>query len=204
MNDIVTRIDWDKGSGLVPAIVQSNVTSRVLMLGYMNADALAQTIETGRVTFFSRTRRKLWTKGESSGNWLELRAIDLDCDSDTLLVTARPAGPTCHTGKSSCFDNDCVRSGFGFVGELERIIDERWSNASEGSYTSRLMREGPQRIAQKVGEEGVELALAAVIGDEQEVVAEAADLLYHLLVLLNQRALSMADIATELERRHTV
>ncbi len=196
------NIDWEKGGGLVPAIVQHAVTGRVLMLGYMNARALAETQASELVTFYSRSRNCLWTKGETSGNRLKLRNIELDCDGDTLLVQATPTGPTCHLEKSSCFDRDAELPGFGFVGQLETIIKERMKDQPSGSYTAQLMNAGVQRIAQKIGEEGVEVALAATKGDRQEIISEAADLLYHVLVLLNHQGLSFADVAQQLETRH--
>jgi len=195
-------IDWDKGGGLVPAIIQHAITGRVLMLGYMNVEALERTTSSRRVTFFSRSRDRLWTKGETSGNTLELRDIELDCDADTLLVTAIPAGPTCHLETPSCFDRDTEQPGFGFVGRLEGIIRERMDEGSDESYTTQLVNAGVQRIAQKVGEEGVEVALAGMKGDREELVSESADLLYHLLVLLKQQGASLADVVQQLEARH--
>jgi len=194
-------IDWNKNGGLVPAIVQHAVTGRVLMLGYMNAEALMETRASKLLTFYSRSRRRLWTKGETSGNNLELRDIELDCDGDTLLVTAIPAGPTCHLERNSCFDGDVELPGFGFVGQLESIIRERMEQRSNESYTARLVAAGVQRIAQKVGEEGVELALAAMKGDRRELVSEAADLIYHVLVLLQHQDLDFSEIARQLEER---
>lgn len=202
MTSLVDRVDWEKGEGLVPAIVQHAVTGRVLMLGYMNAEALGKTLSGGLVTFFSRSRQCLWTKGETSGNTLTCRNIELDCDADTLLVFAVPAGPTCHRDLSSCFDEDVERAGFGFLGELERVIGMRLDEAADDSYTSQLANAGTQRIAQKVGEEGVEVALAGANGDRAELVAESADLLYHLLVLLRQQDAGMADVAQVLDDRH--
>ena len=196
------NIDWEKGGGLVPAIVQHAVTGRVLMLGYMNARALAETQASELVTFYSRSRNCLWTKGETSGNRLKLRNIELDCDGDTLLVQATPTGPTCHLEKSSCFDRDAELPGFGFVGQLETIIKDRMKDQPSESYTAQLMNAGVQRIAQKIGEEGVEVALAATKGDRQEIISEAADLIYHVLVLLNHQGLSFADVAQQLETRH--
>ncbi len=196
------NIDWKKGRGLVPAIVQHAVTGRVLMLGYMNAKALAETQASELVTFYSRSRNCLWTKGETSGNRLKLRNIELDCDGDTLLVQATPTGPTCLLEKSSCFDPDAELPGFGFVGQLETIIKDRMKDQPKDSYTAQLINAGVQRIAQKIGEEGVEVALAATKGDRQEIISEAADLIYHVLVLLNHQGLSFADVAQQLETRH--
>ena len=195
-------IDWNKGDGLVPAIVQHGITGRVLMLGYMNADALSATQTSGLVTFYSRSRECLWTKGETSGNKLELADIELDCDGDTLLVTAIPAGPTCHLEKNSCFDRDAALPGFGFIGQLESIIEDRMKNPESESYTAQLLSAGTHRIAQKIGEEGVEVALAATTGNHEEICGESADLLYHVLVLLKQQGLEFADVARKLQRRH--
>jgi phosphoribosyl-ATP pyrophosphohydrolase/phosphoribosyl-AMP cyclohydrolase len=203
MNFSGDAIDWDKGDGLVPAIVQHGISGRVLMLGYMNAAALAATQTTGFVTFYSRSRQCLWTKGETSGNNLQLSDIELDCDGDTLLVTAIPAGPTCHLDRSSCFDRDAERPGFGFIGQLESIISERMRNPSGKSYTAQLVGAGTHRIAQKVGEEGVELALAATTGDHKEITSEAADLIYHVLVLLKHQGLGLAEVAEQLQSRHS-
>ena len=195
-------IDWDKGDGLVPAIVQHGITGRVLMLGYMNTEALATTQATGFVTFYSRSQQCLWTKGETSGNNLQLSNIELDCDGDTLLVTAIPAGPTCHLETVSCFDRDAELPGFGFIGQLETIINDRMKNQNSESYTAQLIGAGIHRIAQKIGEEGVELALAATTGDHKEITSEAADLIYHVLVLLNHEGLGFADVAEQLQSRH--
>jgi len=202
MNSLEQRVDWDKSEGLVPAIVQDAISGRVLMLGYMNREALEKTQSTGWVTFYSRSRRSLWVKGETSGNRLELGSIEIDCDGDTLLICATPQGPTCHLGTCSCFDRDQAGKGFGFIGQLESIICDRHENPQSDSYTSHLMSEGVQRIAQKVGEEGVEVALAAVSGDREEIVDEVADLVYHVLVLLSQQNLGIVDVAQRLALRH--
>lgn len=202
MTSLHDSVDWKKNDGLVPAIVQHAVTGRVLMLGYMNAEALLETQSSKLVTFYSRSRKRLWTKGETSGNKLELRKIELDCDCDTLLVTAAPTGPTCHLEKTSCFDRDAELPGFGFVGQLESIILDRLRNQAGESYTARLANAGVQRIAQKVGEEGVEVALAGMKGDRKELVSEVADLIYHVLVLLSYQGLNFADVAQQLESRH--
>ncbi|MDX1405779.1 MAG: bifunctional phosphoribosyl-AMP cyclohydrolase/phosphoribosyl-ATP diphosphatase HisIE [Woeseiaceae bacterium] len=202
MNSLAERIDWDKCDGLLPAIVQDATSGRVLMLGYMNVEALARTLESKRVTFYSRSRQRLWVKGETSGNTLEVLHAELDCDGDTILVHASAAGPTCHLEKTSCFDADAMTPGLGFIGHLESIIDQRMQSACESSYTARLNREGTRRIAQKIGEEGVELALAATEDDPERITAEAADLVYHLLVLLRRRGLSITDVASTLQSRH--
>lgn len=196
---------WDKDPlGLVPAIVQDNLTGAVLMLGYMNRDALRETFARGRAVFFSRSRARLWEKGETSGNHLLLVDVALDCDADTLLVRATPQGPVCHTGTNTCFGDELPESvtGFGFLTQLQDIIAQRAGDRPEVSYTARLFAEGPRRIAQKVGEEGVELALAAVSQDDSELIGEAADLLFHLLVLLRSRGLKLEQVVNELQSRH--
>ncbi len=192
------QLDWTKGDGLLPAIVQDAATLRVLMLGYMNREALDATLASGKVTFYSRSRQRLWTKGESSGHVLELRAIEADCDSDTLLVRAVPHGPTCHLQRTSCFA-DAPGS---FLAELDALVARRERERPAGSYTTRLFEQGVRRIAQKVGEEGVETALAAVAQDEAALLGESADLLYHLLVLLRSRGLGLADVEALLAERH--
>lgn len=189
---------WDKQDGLLPAIVQDARNHRVLMLGYMNRAALAKTLDSGLVTFFSRSKGRLWTKGETSGHTLELHAIETDCDRDTLLIQARPHGPTCHLGRQSCF----AEAPSAFVSELDALVEARERERPEGSYTTRLFESGTRRIAQKVGEEGVETALAAVAQDDQALTGEAADLLYHLLVLLRARGLGLADAEAVLRARH--
>ena len=204
MKSLHDQIDWKKVDGLVPAIVQHTISGRVLMLGYMNADALSQTQDTEWVTFYSRTRECLWTKGETSGNKLKLSSIEIDCDGDTLLVSATPSGPTCHLGTSSYFDRETEMPGFGFIGTLERIIDDRKKQQHPDSYTAGLLNEGVRRIAQKVGEEGVEVALAAVAEDRQEIISEVADLIFHVLVLLRHQDIGFADVSQELEGRHQV
>jgi phosphoribosyl-AMP cyclohydrolase / phosphoribosyl-ATP pyrophosphohydrolase len=202
--DTIETLDWSKSpDGLLPAIVQHSTTGRVLMLGYMNADALRATVESGRVTFHSRSKGRLWTKGESSGHDLHLVDVKTDCDRDALLVRAEPNGPTCHLGTSSCFGDapGSDAEGLAFFATLERVIEERVATQTAGSYTVRLWNGGAARVAQKVGEEAVELALAAVTEDDSGVVAEAADLLYHLLLLLKRRNLALADAVAELARR---
>ena len=189
---------WEKQGGLIPAIVQDADTLRVLMLGYMDRAALAATLETGHVTFFSRSKQRLWTKGESSGHVLHLVAIETDCDSDTLLVRAHPVGPTCHLARTSCFPE----APGNFLGELDAFIAARERERPAGSYTTKLFESGIKRIAQKVGEEGVETALAATVRDTEELKNEAADLLYHLIVLLRASGLSLADAVAVLEQRN--
>ena len=202
MKSLGESIDWIKVDGLVPAIIQHSLTGRVLMLGYMNAEALAKTLSSNLVTFYSRSRSCLWVKGETSGNTLELCNIELDCDGDALLVSALPNGPTCHLDTCSCFDRDIEIRGFGFVGQLESIIAARTKAQTSESYTTQLMNAGIQRIAQKIGEEGVEVALAAVKENREEIVNETADLIYHVLVLLNHQKLSFSDVARQLDSRH--
>lgn len=195
------RIDWKKCGGLVPAIVQDAATQQVLMLGYMNEAALARTLRSRKVTFFSRTKNRLWTKGESSGHFLRLAGLEVDCDRDTLLIRATPDGPTCHRGTTSCFGQDGA-TGAGFLAHLDRVVAGRLKSKDTSSYTARLAAEGVARVAQKVGEEGVETALAAMSADDDDFAGEAADLLYHLIVLLRVRKLGLADAISVLERRH--
>lgn len=196
------KIDWKKTNGLVPAIVQDAATLQVLMLGYMNADALKKTLRTKKVTFFSRTKNRLWTKGESSGHFLKVVKVEVDCDNDTLLVQANPIGPTCHRGTVSCFGDGSLVGGVGFLGHLEQFLDARIKGGDTSSYTVRLAKEGVGRVAQKVGEEGLETALAAVAGKDKDFAGEAADLLYHLIVLLRVKKLTLADAIAVLEKRH--
>ncbi len=198
------ELDWDKGSGLLPAVVQDVDTGAVLMLGFMNRQALRDTLTSRRVTFFSRSRQALWVKGETSGHFLEVASVSTDCDADTILVQAHPAGPVCHKGTPTCFpDSERTAAGrLAFLVRLEHIVAERIAQKPEGSYTAELFAQGPGRIAQKIGEEGVEVALAAVGQDDAKIVGESADLLYHLILLLRQRGLSLAEVAAELELRH--
>jgi len=200
----VDTLNWDKGNGLLPAIVQDADSGQVLMLGFMNREALEQTLAERRVTFYSRTRERLWTKGETSGNYLELRSISMDCDADTLLLGVEPTGPVCHKGTRSCFADAGIPGAtrLAFLSRLEEILSDRIARSPEGSYTASLFAQGPTRIAQKIGEEGVEVALAAVGEDDAKIVSETADLFYHVLLLLRQRGLSLAAVAAELELRH--
>jgi phosphoribosyl-AMP cyclohydrolase / phosphoribosyl-ATP pyrophosphohydrolase len=195
------RLDWSKSGGLLPVIVQHWLSGEVLMLGYMNAEALAQTQAIGKVTFYSRSKERLWMKGESSDHTLEVKSIRADCDADTLLVLADPQGPTCHLGTSSCF-GDAVRPPLGFLAELDALVEKRKAQLPEGSYTTRLFKDGTRRIAQKVGEEGVETALAAVAQGDDELLGEAADLIFHLTVLLRARGFGLADATRVLVERH--
>lgn len=196
-------LEWDNMDGLIPAVVQDAFDGRVLMQGYMSRESLAATIDTARVTFWSRSREALWTKGETSGNTLELVSIHPDCDGDCLLVLARPRGPTCHLGTDTCFDSEePVTPELAFLARLEAIIAQRDQHRPAGSYTTRLLDAGVKRIAQKVGEEGVETALAAVDGSNAELLAESADLVYHLLVLLRARGLTVSELVAQMKARH--
>ena len=195
------KLDWSKSGGLLPAVIQHWRSGAVLMLGYMSREALAQTQQSGKVTFFSRSRQRLWTKGETSGNFLLFKAAFADCDNDALLVHAEPQGPTCHLGTASCFD-DVSAPPLAFLDELDALVARRDRERPPGSYTTRLFESGVRRIAQKVGEEGVETALSAVAEDKQALVGESADLLFHLLVLLRARDASLADVAALLASRH--
>ena len=197
------RLAWDKGDGLLPAVVQHAADGRVLMLGYMSRAALAQTLAGGLVTFHSRSRQRLWTKGESSGHVLKLISMHADCDADSLLVLADPVGPTCHRGTDSCF-GDAAAPALAFLGRLDALIAARERERPADSYTTRLFEGGLRRIAQKVGEEGVETSLAAVAEDDAALRGEAADLVYHLLVLLRARGLGLGAVAETLAMRHAV
>jgi phosphoribosyl-AMP cyclohydrolase / phosphoribosyl-ATP pyrophosphohydrolase len=200
----VERLDFAKGDGLLPVIVQHAGSGAVLMLGYMNPEALRATLEWGHVVFFSRSKGRLWEKGETSGNFLELVDVRADCDADTLLVRALPKGPSCHTGTATCFGDEAqsTHEALGFLQALEAILAQRIRERPEGSYTTHLLEAGPQRMAQKVGEEGVEVALAAVAAGDAELIAESADLLFHLLVLLNSRGIRLEQVVAELAARH--
>lgn len=193
--------DFAKGDGLVPAIVQHARTGEVLMLGYMDEAALAKTRESGLVTFYSRSKQRLWTKGETSGDVLALVDLKIDCDADTLLVRALPAGPTCHTGTTSCFGDD-VAPRLGFLAELDALVASRHAERPEGSYTTKLFDGGIRRMAQKVGEEGVETALAAVAEDDDALLGEAADLIFHLMVVLRARGIGFERVVQKLASRH--
>ena len=195
------RLAWDKGDGLLPAVVQHAADGRVLMLGYMNRVALTATLASGKVTFYSRSRQRLWTKGETSGHVLNLVSMHADCDADSLLVLADPAGPTCHSGTDSCF-GDAAAPALAFLGWLDALIAARERERPADSYSTRLFEGGVRRIAQKVGEEGVETALAAVAEDDEALRGEAADLVYHLIVLLRARGLGFGAVAETLALRH--
>jgi phosphoribosyl-AMP cyclohydrolase / phosphoribosyl-ATP pyrophosphohydrolase len=200
----LSRLNFAKGAGLLPAIIQDADTGAVLMLGYMNAEALAATRARGRVVFFSRSRQQLWEKGETSGHTLEVEAIRIDCDADTLLIMARPRGPTCHEGTTTCF-GDAALSGatrLGFLAQLTGIIEQRSHESADRSYTAKLFAAGLARMAQKVGEEGVEVALAAVTQADDKLISESADLLFHLMVLLKAKNLQLDEVVRELAARH--
>ena len=196
--EAIEALDWRKQDGLLPAVVQDAGSRRVLMLGYMSREALGLTLSTRRVTFHSRSKARLWTKGESSGHVLDLVSLEADCDLDTLLVQATPRGPTCHLGCPSCFPH----APGDYLAQLDAIVAQRERERPTGSYTTKLFEQGLRRIAQKVGEEGVETSLAAVSQDDDALLGEAADLMYHLVVLLRARGLSMADALRVLEQRH--
>ena len=195
------ELDFDKMNGLVPAIIQDNETRKVLMLGFMNKEAYDKTVETGKVTFFSRTKNRLWTKGETSGNFLKVVQMLVDCDNDTLLIKAIPAGPVCHTGKDTCF-GEKNQEDVMFLKFLQDFIEQRRQEMPEGSYTTSLFNKGVNRMAQKVGEEAVETVIEATNGTEEGFIYEASDLVYHLIVLLTSKGLRLEDLARELKKRH--
>lgn len=196
------KIDFEKCGGLVPAIIQDAQTKNVLMLGYMNEEALQKTLETKKVTFWSRSRQCLWTKGETSGNFLHLIDLKVDCDKDTLLVKAKPDGPTCHTGTDTCWGESNEQNPLLFFSELQDFIDRRHKEMPEGSYTTKLFKDGVNKMAQKVGEEALETVIEATNGTDEHLIYEASDLLYHLTVLLTSKGLRIEHIADELHRRH--
>jgi phosphoribosyl-ATP pyrophosphohydrolase/phosphoribosyl-AMP cyclohydrolase len=199
------RLDFAKGGGLLPAVVQDAGSGAVLTLGYMNRDAVFATLTRRKVVFFSRSKNRLWEKGETSGHALDLEQVRVDCDHDTLLVAARPRGPVCHLGSGTCFGDAAILSapeGTAFLSTLEQVIAERAAARPEASYTAKLLASGWQRIAQKVGEEGLEVALAGAGGGDQEVIEEVADLLYHVLVLLKARGLRLVSVVDQLKNRH--
>lgn len=195
-------IDFEKMNGLVPAIIQDNKTRKVLMLGFMNKEAYEKTIKTGKVTFWSRSRKCLWTKGETSGNFLNLVSMKADCDNDTLLIQAEPMGPTCHKGTDTCWGESNDYNPVHFFSELQDFINKRHEEMPEGSYTTSLFRKGTSRIAQKVGEEALETVIEAVSGSNEKLIYEAGDMLYHLIVLLADKGLRIEDVAAELLKRH--
>ena len=202
MKDInIDQVDWEKGDGLVPAVIQDVQNGHVLMLGYMNQAALSHTINNGKVTFFSRSKNRLWTKGETSGNWIYYVKGEIDCDADAILIQARPHGPVCHTGSISCF-NDIAPNNMQFLDQLGLLIADRHAAMPAGSYTTSLFADGKDRIAQKIGEEGVELALARMKDDKTEIANETADLLFHTMVLLQDAGLTLGDVIKVLEERY--
>lgn len=195
-------IDFEKSGGLVPAIIQDAATRNVLMLGYMNREAYEKTVATGRVTFYSRSRRCLWTKGETSGNYLNVVSMAADCDNDTLLVKAVPEGPTCHKGTDTCWGEENTPHPLAFLTELQDFIEKRRREMPEGSYTTSLFNDGTNRMAQKVGEEALEMVIEAVGGTDERMIYEGADMLYHMMVLLTSKGLRIEDLARELRERH--
>ncbi|MBK2255891.1 bifunctional phosphoribosyl-AMP cyclohydrolase/phosphoribosyl-ATP diphosphatase HisIE [Francisella philomiragia] len=203
-NKIIESIAWQKMDNLVPAIIQSAIDNSVLMLGYMSKESLEKTLEIGKVTFYSRSKKRLWTKGEESGHFLELKDITVDCDNDSILIKAIPYGPTCHTGSKSCFTKNEENSSLYIIDKLEKLIAERKDYLPENSYLTSLFKKGLPRIAQKVGEEGVEVVIAAMKQDsEDELISETADLLFHLLVLLREKGISLEQICQKLVSRNT-
>ena len=195
------ELDFEKMGGLVPAIIQDNRTQKVLMLGFMNKEAYEKTVETGKGTFYSRTKKRLWTKGEESGNFLNVISIHEDCDHDTLLIKAHPLGPVCHTGADTCW-NEKNEADILFLSYLQDFISKRYEEMPEKSYTTSLFKEGVNRMAQKVGEEAVETVIEATNGTDDRLIYEASDLIYHLIVLLTSKGLRIEDLARELEKRH--
>ena len=193
------NIDFNKGDGLVPVVIQDNNTLQVLMLGYMNQEAFEKTKEENRVTFYGRSKKRLWTKGESSGNFLTVKDIQIDCDQDTILIKAEPAGPTCHTGSTSCFKEETAK---GFLYKLESIIQDRIDNDVTDSYTNKLYKRGINKVAQKVGEEAVELVIESKDNNDSLFKNEAADLLYHFLILLKAKGFTLEEIEEQLKQRH--
>ena len=197
-----TQLDFSKLNGLIPAIIQDNTTNVVLMLGFMNEEALAKTEESGQVTFFSRSKNRLWTKGEESGNFLNVVSIASDCDNDTLLIKVNPVGPVCHTGDDTCWGETNEESDIQFLEYLQDFIDQRKEEMPEGSYTTSLFQKGTRKITQKVGEEAVETIIGAMANDNENFLYEGADLLYHLIVLLTHKGYRIEDLARELKKRH--
>jgi phosphoribosyl-ATP pyrophosphohydrolase/phosphoribosyl-AMP cyclohydrolase len=199
LGDIKMNIDFNKTDGLVPVVIQDEQTLEVLMLGYMNQEAYDKTVRENIVTFFSRSKQRLWTKGETSNNFLHVKSIHLDCDNDTLLVKVKADGPTCHTGDRTCFKTAYNQN---FILQLEQIVADRYENPVEGSYVNKLRQKGLNKIAQKVGEEGVETVIAALAETETDLINEASDLVFHLIVLLREKGLNLETIAKNLEKRH--
>jgi len=198
----ISQIDFTKTGGLVPAIIQDAETQNVLMLGFMNEESLAKTREIGKVTFFSRTKQRLWTKGEESGNFLQVVSIAVDCDKDTLLIKVNPVGPVCHLGDDTCFEEVNKGNDIQFLSYLQDFIDKRKEEMPEGSYTTSLFQKGTRKITQKVGEEAVETIIGAMANDDENFIYEAGDLLYHLIVLLTHKGFRIEDVVRELKTRH--
>lgn len=196
------EINFDKMNGLVPAIIQDATTRKVLMLGFMNKEAYEKTVETGKVTFYSRTKERLWTKGEQSGNFLNVVSIQNDCDQDTLLIQVHPTGPVCHTGTDTCWGEKNEANPLLFLSELQDFIEKRYQEMPEGSYTTSLFKDGFNRMAQKVGEEALEAVIEAVNGSNERLIYEGSDMLYHLIVLLTAKGMRIEDMASELQQRH--
>ncbi len=199
----ISQIDFKKLNGLVPVVAQDNSTMKVLMVGFMNREALEKTLEIGKVTFYSRSKNRLWTKGEESGNFLNVVSILVDCDEDTLLIKVDPVGPVCHTGSDTCFDETNQKDDVQFLIYLQNFIDKRKKDLPEGSYTTSLFKEGTRKITQKVGEEAVETIIGAMANDDKNFIYEAGDLLYHLIVLLSHKGYRIEDIIGELKKRHS-
>lgn len=199
----ISQINFEKAGGLVPAVIQDNETMKVLMVGFMNEEAIAKTQEIGKVTFFSRTKNRLWTKGEESGNFLNVVSVLIDCDNDTLLIKVNPVGPVCHTGNDTCFDEVNPKGDVQFLSHLQDFIDRRKQELPEGSYTTSLFKKGTRTISQKVGEEAVETIIGAMAGDDENFIYESGDLIYHLIVLLSHKGYRIEDIVRELKKRHS-
>lgn len=198
-----SKLDFNKLNGLIPAVIQDNNTMKVLMVGFMNKEAVEKTQEIGQVTFFSRTKNRLWTKGEESGNFLNVVSILVDCDEDTLLFKVNPVGPVCHTGTDTCFDEVNPKDDVQFLSYLQDFIDKRKKEMPEGSYTTSLFEKGTRTIAQKVGEEAVETIIGAMANDDENFIYESGDLIYHLIVLLSHKGYRIEDIVKELKKRHS-
>ena len=199
----IEKINFNKLGGLIPAVIQDNSTLKVLMVGFMNKEALSKTVETGKVTFFSRTKNRLWTKGEESGNFLKVVNLLIDCDDDTLLVKANPVGVVCHTGADTCFFETNQKNDLQFLSYLQDFIDKRKEEMPEGSYTTSLFQKGTSKITQKVGEEAVETIIGAMANDDENFIYEAGDLVYHLIVLLSHKGYRIDDVVKELQKRHS-
>jgi phosphoribosyl-ATP pyrophosphohydrolase/phosphoribosyl-AMP cyclohydrolase len=205
MNELksISQLDFDKLNGLIPAVIQDAQTLKVLMVGFMNSEAVEKTQNSGRVTFFSRTKNRLWTKGEESGNFLIVVSLLVDCDEDTLLVKAKPVGPVCHNGSDTCFKEKNEENDVRFLSYLQDFIDKRKKEKPEGSYTTSLFEKGTRKISQKLGEEAVETIIGAMADDDENFIYEAGDLVYHLIVLLSHKGYRIEDIVRELKKRHS-